>query len=1134
MRLKSLEIVGFKSFADPFRIDFRRGISSIVGPNGCGKSNVADAIRWVLGAQSPKQLRAERMESVIFSGSTRRKQLGMAEVTLTFDNCDRSLTLDYDEVSVSRRLFRSGDSEYSINGSKCRLMDITDLVVDRGLGSTGYWILESKMVGTILSTRPEDRRFLFDEAAGIVKYKIQRHRAELKLDSTASDLERLADIISEVESTCGGLKRQVSAYKKHERVTGSIKSLREAMNLIASTGVKRQLDEYSGKLDETGALVGKETASLAARSAVLAEAKTEYGRVQGRLDEAHRVCSTLDAGLAAADREAAVTQEKMEAAGTRIAENNARMARERERSELYRRDIEALQGENAALAPVVSDLEEQYRVSKDQQTGTVEKLKKARSGAERLRAERSSIERAIEDLQNRYLDGVRKEEARIQRLAWLEGSRKDLTERLNLLEERKIQLVSTRSELNEDVGRLEQLAADLRMKIKIELSSVEKLEEEESLAGRTIAVLEDQARRAEEALRSSSSPESISSIIQPLEGMGKALGAFLYGFDKAVPVETPEGLETDGSLYAQSPSEGHPPLPEGAVTLDECSSGTPGPVVSAILRRGILAPDRSTAVQWIRNGINMPVVTRDGDIFRPEGFFRLGVQTDSAGALELKQILDESRAVLDEKRKEQNATASELADRKASAEGLKASADEIREKVRLEEKELAGLDSTVTSTDASIESLQKELEEVEFEFSRLGEEQAAVSANSDRDEMEELHRKRDEAVSREDEITGEVSRLENLLSEMVRNSDAIQFRLREQENRSKEIQDRIAMLESEQTRIEELLQELSSGSSSSSEAIRSMKERLKLLKKDVDTLRDQRGEAEELRNSLSVERNRLMESTAVLEREVQQIRDRLGKAKSQMIELEAVSRSLKEKLEALEESFTTDENPYLDLSLEELENRLIEENGKLEKIGPVNMLAVKEYEESSRRLEYLIEQRNDLEQARASLSRAISEINEEAAERFRETFDKVRDNFQEMFRKLFGGGEGDIVSLEGEDPLEGGIEIMARPRGKMLKNVIALSEGEKAMTAVALLFSLYLVKPSPFCVLDELDGPFDDSNTDKFVAILREFSADTQFIVITHNKRTMEGSDVLYGITMAEEGVSTITSVNLEEMVNGS
>lgn len=486
MRLKSLEIVGFKSFADPFRVDFRRGISSIVGPNGCGKSNIADAIRWVLGTQSPKQLRAERMESVIFSGSTKRKQLGMAEVTLTFDNSDRSLSLDYDEVSVSRRLFRSGDSEYSINGSKCRLMDITDLVVDRGLGSTGYWILESKMVGTILSNRPEDRRFLFDEAAGIVKYKIQRHRAELKLDSTASDLERLADIISEVESTCSGLKRQVSAYRKHEKVTGSIKALREAANLLASTDVRRQLDEYTARLDETGAVVGKETAALAARSGILAEAKTEFGRVQGRLDEAHRTCAELDSRLAAIDRESAVTEEKMEAAGVRISENTARMARERERAELYRRDIQQLQDEKAALSPVTADLEKLSRASTLEQTGIKEKLDSAKLDSRGIRTERSGYEEKIEELQRSYMEGVRKEEARIQRLSWLEESRRELSSRAGKLKETEARLLSRKTELMKELTKLENRAVEYAESLSSALSFLPNLKTVKLCADRAL------------------------------------------------------------------------------------------------------------------------------------------------------------------------------------------------------------------------------------------------------------------------------------------------------------------------------------------------------------------------------------------------------------------------------------------------------------------------------------------------------------------------------------------------------------------------------------------------------------------------------------------------------------------------
>ena len=1136
MRLKSLEILGFKSFADPFRIDFRKGISAIVGPNGCGKSNVADAIRWVLGTQSPRQLRTEKMESVIFSGSTKRKQVGMAEVTLTFDNSDRSLNLDYDEVSVSRRLFRSGESEYSINGSRCRLMDITDLVVDRGLGSTGYWILESKMVGRILSSRPEDRRFLFDEAAGIVKYKIQRHRAELKLESAASDLERLADIISEVESTCTGLKRQVSAFRKHERISDSIKSLREATALIESGEIRSQLKICTDNLDETGALVGRETAALAARSAVLAEAKTEYARVQGRLDEAHGTCAALDSRLAGIDRETAVTGEKIESSSARIAENNARTARERERAELYRRDIETLQGEKEALEPVTGELEKKHQSAEEEIRRLREELDSRRSKSGTIRSELSVLEEKIAGLQKRYLDGVRQDEARNQRLAWLETTAESIRERVSSRKTELSDLLEERIRIQEKIEDLGRSSGEYKIILDGLQEPSQELKRVKAALEREAAVLEDHLSRAEDALSKSISPESLSSLLIPLPGMGKALGAFLHGFNSAVPVERAD-LETqgNGALFVQLPGKPDFALPEGSRTLNECVEN-PGvnPVAEAVLRRGVIAPDRPTAMKWINEGCPVPVVTADGDLFRPEGFLRLGVAAEVAGSLELQQIIQDNREEILAKQQDHQKVVDELAAIEEKVNGIRESLSLVLDRSAAGERELAALNSTISSMESALELLRKELHDTESESEALKQVNSETSEVNYSREMEALQLERDKAAAAGDEIALEISGLEKLLSETVRSTDGIQFTLREKRNREKEIRDRTVMLESERDRIDDLLEELSQANAASASAMQSMGERLQQLEKETEALKKERGEAEELRNGFAVERNRLMESTVILEREVQQIRDRLGRAKSQMIEQESLARALNEKLAGMEETFSSGDNPYLDLSPEELAGRLDEENEKLLRIGPVNMLAVGEFEETSKRLQYLTEQKSDLEAARASLSRAIHEINEEAAGRFRETFDKVRENFREMFCKLFGGGEGDIFSVEGEDPLEGGIEIMARPLGKKLKNVIALSEGEKAMTAVALLFSLYLVKPSPFCVLDELDAPFDDSNIDKFTAILREFSTDTQFIVITHNKRTMEGSDVLYGITMAEEGVSCITSVNMEEMVKNS
>ena len=1128
MRLKRLEIMGFKSFADPFRIDFKQGISAIVGPNGCGKSNVADAMRWVLGNQSPKQLRADKMESVIFSGSAKRKQLGMAEVTLTFDNTDRLLGLDYDEVSVSRRLFRSGESEYSINGSRCRLMDITDLVVDKGLGSTGYWILESKMVGRILSSRPEDRRFLFDEAAGIVKYKIQRHRAELKLDSAAGDLERLSDIITEVESTCNGLKRQVSAFKRHEKVSSAIKAVREAMSFMESSEIRGKLNEKGKLLDETGSVVGRETAALSSRSTILAEARMEFSRV-----EAHRKCAALDSKLASNDRETAVTAEKITSAETRIAENNARMARERERILRYSKDIEILEDENSQLVVSSKSNEDDHAASVKKLGELRADLEKVSSGQSEARTARQELEVELEKLRQSYRELVRVEESRSQRLSYLRESMEALGNRETTLSGNVTCSSEELADLQERTDSL-LVSNEKKTSFQTELSlTITDLRGRISESRQVIAVFREQARRISGLLEESSVIESISTIIKPLPGMGKAIGAFLDGFNTAhfansITDETPG----DGRRYAIPAGNFSAELPAGAVSLVDCvEKGEESEKIEYLLSHGVLAPDRATAELWINDGLKIPAVTADGDIFRADGLVRLGVAESSAGSLELSEILDDIEKKLSESVETEEKLSALLKEKNEDLSAAKDSARILGEELRLNEKKLAGLEASLAGQENELRSVKRQLASHSAELDGVEEANSSNASVVVEDEISLLEEKKKKAVSIEEQASALVSNAESLLAEAGRTLDNSSFALRENQSRQKEIAGRVNMLGKEADGLQDLLEELLRENKNSGGMISELGSRTTVLTEENKVLKGSRGEEESSRKDYSVERNSLMESTAVLEKEVHQIRERLGKAKSFMIELEAQTEFLRDKLKDLEDGCTVEDNPFLGKLPEELAQELSSRNALLDRIGPVNMLAVSEHEEARERLDYLVDQRNDLESARASLSRAIAEINAEAAGRFKETFDKVRENFQDMFSKLFGGGDGDIVSIEGDDPLEGGIDIMARPPGKKLKTVIALSDGEKALTAVALLFSLYLVKPSPFCVLDELDGPFDDSNTDKFIAILRDFMENTQFIVITHNKRTMEGSDVLYGITMAEKGVSTVTSVSLEDMV---
>lgn len=624
---------------------------------------------------------------------------------------------------------------------------------------------------------------------------------------------------------------------------------------------------------------------------------------------------------------------------------------------------------------------------------------------------------------------------------------------------------------------------------------------------------------------------TLSSMIEPAEGMGTAIGSFLSGYDRAEPVDSiPGGEPAEGDLYiVETGAEPASKLPAGAVPLSSCVASCSNPVLRGVLGRGILAPDLDTGLRWVREGLRFTVVTPRGDIIRPEGFARAGIAEESAGALELADMLEGCRKEV----------AGIQADLEGKREELQGAEGTIAETVRLREenrrtvsgleRELAGLEATLAGNGAEAEKLRSAVAGMEEDLRELRDEKGPASDDS-REIMDDMKARKEELAAAESRCSSNLSSLESQLTAAVRELDTCSFTLREKLHRREETAQRMEMLTREMDRIDELVNGLGRSNEEALGLIGEMKEKLEEIRRSALELQKERESAEELRTGLSARRNQLMERSALLEKEVQETREKLNRSKARMIETEASAAGLRSRLKEIQETIDTRENPYLHLGSEELDRKLESEQAALERLGPVNMLAVGEYEENSKRLDYLKEQKQDLEDARESLSRAIGEINREAARRFKETFEQVREHFNDMFVKLFGGGEGDIISIEGDDPLEGGIEIMARPQGKKLKNVIALSAGEKAMTAVALLFSLYLVKPSPFCVLDELDGPFDDSNTDKFISILREFSSDTQFIVITHNKRTMEGSDILYGITMAEEGVSSITSVSLEEM----
>jgi chromosome segregation protein len=1135
LHLKRLEIVGFKSFADAFELQFQEGISAIVGPNGCGKSNIADSIRWVLGSQSPRQLRADRMEDVIFSGSDQRKPLGMAEVVLTFDNADRALPLDFDEVSVTRRVYRAGEGDYRINSNRCRLMDVTDLIVDRGLGSSGYWILEAKMVETILSSRPEDRRFLFDEAAGIVKYKIQRHRAELKLDAASTDLERLKDIVSEVERTAAGLKKQVATFRRYEKAetrVNELEGLLVHLELTEAADLKKSLSRED--TDISGQEEGL-AAAVSAAGARLAESRLGLEKAQTSLDAAHALCAELDGRIADAERERAVTAERISAAEAASEEHTTRIAWQKARhdelvqaAETSSAEIEELRRELESMSADAGGASEKTAAARVKQEETGGRL-------EELRTRRNVIENSLEESREEYAQCLAGRERMIQEL-------QNLASRKEQLEEKGDGLRSTAAKMDESLG---EITVELRKAgdgLDVEEVALSGLSDRAEATRDHLHELNANTRVLRtriEGLRSAETPgdrheDSLSARLGVRKGTEMAVGAFLEGFQDALVLSDPGQLEgDDGSRFLMTVADpDSTELPEGAVRLSSLMEGDDS-ALEALLSRGILAPDRDTATNWFLDRCPLDIVTEEGDLFRRDGLVRLGMSSSDSGVLERSALLEQASDELEGLEKEITEVSARLDEENTLCGELSGKITGLREAKQILEREEA-------SKKAALEAVHRQVEENGSELERLGKQIPVLEKSIETDRGSGLAAKIEELRKGLDDCTVQLRNLEDegillteALNEALRHENEIGYRVRslgeKTENAERERERLGAEAAGALKTAEELEQKVSGLSERKSGLVRKAEE----LEQILSGLQEEREKAEGERTAASSSRAEALEETGRLDSSLQEQREQLSLVREKRAVNASELASLTQRISQLEESeivLPQENSRYWDFDADRIRSELAKQMNFRENIGPVNMLAVQEFEEARERLDYLSGQMNDLEEARESLRQAIEEINLTAARRFAETFIEVRKNFQELFRRLFGGGEADIISLEGDDPLEGGVQIMARPRGKKMENVTALSGGERALTAVALLFALYLVKPSPFCILDELDAPLDDSNIDRFIDLLRSFVDRTQFVIITHNKRTMEAADRLFGITMEEDGVSVLTTVSLQDL----
>ncbi|MDP8247977.1 MAG: chromosome segregation protein SMC [Candidatus Tritonobacter lacicola] len=1169
MRFKRLEMIGFKSFLERTVLDFEPGVTAIVGPNGCGKSNISDAIRWVLGEQRARSLRGTKMEDVIFNGTTEREPIGMAEVSLTMSNADGVLPIDYTEVTVTRQLFRSGESRYLLNRNPCRLKDINELFMNTGLGASEYSIIEQGKMDVILSSRPEERRALFEEAAGITKYKARKKEAQRKLESTEGNLTRLEDIIKEVRRQINSIKRQVSKAQKYKELYAELTEAETAVSLVdykrhideieqfqsesdrirgeveAGEAELRRLDEnmsalrertagYEQRIDEFQAerieLRGRSDAArtrLESNRGWIEEISRNTDRGADELEEIDRRVKELDERRVVVEEElntiagkCDVLQEKVEESEGALKALDEAISGARGRIEKARGEALEVQNRLTRLSNGLAAIRARQRevaLAKRRATVELEDAKSRKKSLElKLSDEKAALEKVRERLGSLAREGERIDSERARCEAFLEDSRKE-----TLVLEKSHSRVSSKVELVREIGApapLEEvLGGDGWPASGMVGFFSELIEIEDGYADAVYAALADRyADLVSDGFKSSSD------IALALDRKGV----------KQIAVS-----HVDDWITAEDRMPG-PEVPEGArpamevVTADERLRG----LTARLLGNVVIVEDIESAIDlWPECKGSFDVVTRSGHLISAGGRIVLGGAGRGRGWLSGKldvlegeaSLLGEKLALAKRRRGEAESAAAALAEKRETH------LSELR-RVELElysgERDMARSETeAVHSRDEEL-ALSSQFGDLEEEAGRLGESEAkseAATAACRREEGElekiiaESQMVVDEKGVKKEEIASRVGDVRLELATLTGRRSNIEMSHREiitaLEDRKNALAARIGDVDTTKARVEKLLSE-------NGDLARELEE-LESRKINLDS------EAAEL----SSERSRLRSLVKADDEKQRAQRGKLDELWERQKDLDVRIAGLKPEaegiLQRIREEYGIDLAERLDEAavaaegLEEKRGCILEIKEKIRRMGPVNLGAIEEHDELSERFSFLEEQKNDLAEAKDALNRAIIRINQTTKKMFSETFEAIRANFKEIYQQLFGGGKADLVLLDESDILESGIEIVARPPGKKLQGVSLLSGGERAMTGVALLFALFKVKPSPFCVLDEIDAPLDEANINRFVDLLAGFVSSSQFIIITHNKRTIGMADILYGITMEESGVSRVVSV---------
>lgn len=1181
MYLKSIEIQGFKSFANKILFEFHNGITGIVGPNGSGKSNVADAVRWVLGEQRVRQLRGGTMQDVIFSGTEIRKPQGFAYVAITLDNSDHKLPIAYDQVTVSRRLYRSGESEYKINGSACRLKDINELFYDTGIGKEGYSIIGQGQIDKILSGRPEERRELFDEAAGIVKFKKRKLIAQRKLDDEEQNLVRVKDILSELEKQVGPLKLQSEAAKEYLKLKEELKSRDANLFLLEHKALQLQLSE----LDQKTSIVKGDWENASSQSEQLkkdfdrleeensaseekiASTREEHSKsillkesIEGQiavlreqirseqLNEENRKerISSIDQELLGKEeqkqeyekqreetkKQVAQAEQALTQAGQTLSETEQEMARLSKESEAAKAAIISALNEKAGLAAKSQRYETMLEQVDVRRSEVTQKLLRFKSDESVQEEELKKEEKRLEQIQEE-----------LDRLTELE---EETAFRLTAAEEDGAALAARLSRSQQDYhishSKLESLK-NLAERYEGYGNSIRRVMEQKSRIPGIHGVVADlisTSKKYETAIETALGG-SIQNIVTDREETAKELIEYLkknrYGRATFLPLT---GISARGG-FTQESALREPGILGLASDLVEVKDEYRN-LIQYLLGRVVVADTIDHAIALARKFRHtLRIVTLEGELLSAGGSMTGGSFKNSSNLLGRQRELSELQAACRKALQDVEETQKAIADNdrlKAQCAGEAARLRETKQEIVLRKntaqmnmERLLGKKQEIAESSAD---LVMENRELEFQLKEIRENRARLSR-----EEEQLEQLQKEQEARSEQLSRKLSDAQQQKEETAKLLSGAQLTAAGIRQQDRFIAENVSRILKEESSLKEERQRILDGSGESEAVISEKLAKIEQLGRQIleETSKAQRLEEALAQNS--EEKERLAEKQKSFFRKREELSEEIGRLDKELYRLESQKERLTERMndqisymwEEYELTYSgaqalKDEAPG---TIPEIRRAIEELKGNIKGLGNVNVNAIEDYREISERYEFLKSQNDDLAAAREALLKIIEELDTGMRLQFEEKFAQIRQEFDKVFKELFGGGHGALILQEDEDILEAGIQIISQPPGKKLQNMMQLSGGEKALTAIALLFAIQNLKPSPFCLLDEIEAALDDSNVDRFAKYLHKLTKNTQFIVITHRRGTMVSSDRLYGITMQEKGVSTLVSVNLVE-----